>query len=220
VHAVLEPAQQVGGDLFDVLRLDSNRVLVALGDVSGKGIPAALFMAVTMTLLRSLARQGNAPEAILRKLNDELLEQNPRGMFVTLQCLLFDLAARSVTCASAGHHAAAAVMPGEAPRLVFTSSGRVLALMPAGPIESETIELRTGETLVLFTDGVSEAFNASQDPFGEERLLAHLQANPGRNAQETTLGILEAVRRHAAGARQSDDIAIVSIRCTGDGSRS
>ena len=106
VHAVLEPAQQVGGDLFEVLRLAPDRVLVAVGDVSGKGIPAALFMAVAMTLLRSLARQGHSPEEILRQMNDELLEQNPRGMFVTLQCMVFDLAKRSVTCASAGHHAA------------------------------------------------------------------------------------------------------------------
>ena len=90
VHAVLEPALQVGGDLFEVLRLGPDRVLVAVGDVSGKGIPAALFMAVAMTLLRSMARRGHAPEEILRQLNDELLEQNPRGMFVTLQCLVFD----------------------------------------------------------------------------------------------------------------------------------
>jgi phosphoserine phosphatase RsbU/P len=216
VHAVLEPARQVGGDLYEVLRLGADRVLVAVGDVSGKGIPAALFMAVTMTLLRSLAREGHAPEEILRRLNDELLEQNPRGMFVTLQCLLFDLAARTVTCASAGHHAAARVIPGETPHMVFTTSGRVLALMPAQPIVSETIELRTGETLVLFTDGVSEAFNSSDEAFGDDRLIAHLQSSPGGTARETTIGVLDAVRRHAAGAKQSDDIAILAVRCTGD----
>ena len=90
--------------------------------MSGKGIPAALFMAVAMTLLRSMARQGHAPQQILRQMNDELLEQNPRGMFVTLQCMVFDLARRSVTCASAGHHAAIRIMPGETPRPVFTSA--------------------------------------------------------------------------------------------------
>lgn len=86
IHAVLEPARQVGGDLYEVLRLGEDRLLVALGDVSGKGIPAALFMAVTMTLLRTMARQNLAPGEILRRVNDELLEQNARGMFVTLQC--------------------------------------------------------------------------------------------------------------------------------------
>jgi sigma-B regulation protein RsbU (phosphoserine phosphatase) len=209
VHAVLEPALQVGGDLFEVLRLGPDRVLVAVGDVSGKGIPAALFMAVAMTLLRSMARQGNAPQEILRQLNDELLEQNPRGMFVTLQCMVFDLAARSVTCASAGHHAAIRIMPGETPRPVFTSSGLVLALMPAGEIVS------AGETLVLFTDGVSEAFDVNQELFGEDRLLKHLQDFPGRTARETTMGVLEAVRRHAAGAKQSDDITVVAVRYSG-----
>ena len=147
VHAVLEPARQVGGDLYEVLRLGPDRVLVAVGDVSGKGIPAALFMAVAMTLLRSLARQGHAPEEILRRLNDELLEQNPRGMFVTLQCLVFDLATGVVTCASAGHHAAVRVGPGEAPELAFTSCGRVLGLMPSEAISSETLRLRAGDSL-------------------------------------------------------------------------
>jgi phosphoserine phosphatase RsbU/P len=215
VDAVLEPAQQVGGDLFEVLRLGPDRLLVAVGDVSGKGIPAALFMAVTMTLLRSMARQGYAPEEILRRLNDELLEQNPRGMFVTLQCMVFDVVNNTVTCASAGHHAAVLIAPGQPPSLVFASSGRVLGLMPAGEISSEMLDLGAGETLVLFTDGVSEAFSAEQELFGEERLLAHFAASTGRSARETTLGLLEAVRRHAAGAKQSDDITVVSVRYAG-----
>ena len=211
MHAVLEPALQVGGDLFEVLRLGPDRVLVAVGDVSGKGIPAALFMAAAMTLLRSMARQGTAPEEILRRMNDELLDQNPRGMFVTLQCMVFDLAARSVTCASAGHHGAIRIRPGETPRPVFTSSGRVLALMPAEQIVSETLELEPDEILVLFTDGVSEAFDVNQGLFGEDRLLRHLQDFPGQTARETTMGVLEAVRRHAAGAKQSDDITVLSV---------
>jgi phosphoserine phosphatase RsbU/P len=211
VHAVLEPARQVGGDFFEVLRIGPDRVLVAVGDVSGKGIPAALFMAVAVTLLRSLTRQGNPPETILRQLNDELLEQNPRGMFVTLQCLVFDLASGSVTCASAGHHAAVQMTPGQPPRLAFTSSGRVLGLMPSDDIGSETLRLQKGEQFVLFTDGVSEAYDSNEDFFGEERLLAHLQSSPGRTARETTDGVLEAVRRHAAGGQQSDDITVVSV---------
>ena len=212
VYAVLEPAHQVGGDLYEVLRLGSERVLVAVGDVSGKGIPAALFMAVTMTILRSMARQGHAPEEILRLLNDELLQQNPRGMFVTLQLLVFDPVNRRVTCASAGHHATACVVPGRSPRLAFPSSGRVLGLLPSDTIGSETLELEPGETFVLFTDGVTEAFDSNGDLFGEERLVAHLQASPGESARETTLGVLDAVRRYAAGAKQSDDITVVSVR--------
>ncbi len=215
VHAVLEPAHQVGGDLYEVLRLDADRVLVAVGDVSGKGIPAALFMAVTMTLLRSMARQGKTLEVILRELNDELLAQNPRGMFVTLQCLVFDLAGGSVTCASAGHHGAAFITPGQPPRLAFGSTGCVLGLLPASDIGTETLALQKGETLVLFTDGVSEAMDPDGELFGEERLLDYLGASPARSVRETSLGVLDAVRRHAAGAQQSDDITVVSVRYAG-----
>ena len=184
VSAVLEPARQVGGDLFEVLHLGPDRVLVAVGDVSGKGIPAALFMAVAMTLLRSLARQGNPPDRILRQLNDEPLEQNPRGMFVTLQCLVFDLAARRVTCASAGHHAAVRVRHGQPAQQVFTTSGRVLGLLPAAGVVCETLDLQVGDTFVLFTDGVSEAFDADDELFGDDRLLTAIDASPngGRGA--------------------------------------
>lgn len=212
VHGVLEPARQVGGDLYEVLRLGPDRVLVAVGDVSGKGIPAALFMAVVMTLLRSLARQGHPLETILRQLNDELLEQNPRGMFVTLQCLLFDLASRRVTCASAGHHAAALVRTGQPPAMTFTSSGAVLGLLPGGEIPTETCELRNGDRFVLFTDGVSEAFNADEELFGDERLLGLLSESNGHSARDTATGLLDAVRRHAGTAPQSDDITIVAVR--------
>jgi phosphoserine phosphatase RsbU/P len=215
VYAVLEPAQQVGGDLFEVLRLAPDRVLVAIGDVSGKGIPAALFMAVTMTLLRSVARQGYGPEEILRRVNDELLMQNPRGMFVTLQCMVFDLTRGCVTCASGGHHGAIRIAPGEPPRLALSSSGRVLGLLPDNDIGSETLKLTAGESFVLFTDGVSEAFGPDEELFGDERLLAHLAASPGQSARETTHGVIEAVRRHAAGSNQSDDITVVSVRYGG-----
>jgi len=212
VHALLEPAQQVGGDLYEVLRLADDRVMVAVGDVSGKGIPAALFMGVTMTLLRAMARQSASPDEILRRVNDELLEQNPRGMFVTLQCLVFDLATRRVACASAGHHQAVLLTPGKPPRLVIEPSGRVVGMLPDNPVTTETLELQPGETLVLFTDGVSEAFDPDQELFGEERLLAHLAQEPGRNAKETTLSVIDAVRRHAAGAKPSDDITVLSVR--------
>ena len=139
VHAVIEPAREVGGDLYEVLRASDHRVVVALGDVSGKGIPAALFMAVAVTVLRTLARQIAEPDEILRRLNDELAEQNPRGMFVTMQCLVFDLEQRRVSCAGAGHHQLAVLSPGRPPRLACPSSGRPAGLMPFNPIERETL---------------------------------------------------------------------------------
>ena len=215
VHAVIEPAREVGGDLYEVLRVSDDRVVVALGDVSGKGIPASLFMAVSVTVLRTLARQFVEPDDILRRLNDELAEQNPRGMFVTLQCLVFDLAKGRVSCAGAGHHQLAILSPGCPPRLAFPSTGRPAGLMPFNPVESESAALAAGDTFVLYSDGVSEAMDPAEDFYGEERLLAELARLGDAGPKAIVDGVLESVRSFAAGAKQSDDITILAARYQG-----
>ena len=212
VHAIIEPAREVGGDLYEVLRVSDRRVVVALGDVSGKGIPAALFMAVTVSVLRTLARQIAEPDEILRRLNDELAEQNPRGMFVTLQCLVFDLEHERVSCATAGHHQLVVVSPGRAPRLSCPASGMPVGLMPRNQIERETFPLVRGETFVLFSDGVSEAMNRDEDFYGDERLLATLATASDATPAETVTRVLDDVRAFAAGAKQSDDITLLAVR--------
>ena len=211
VDAVIEPAREVGGDLYEVLRSD-RRVVVALGDVSGKGIPAALFMAVAMTILRTLARQIAEPDEILRRLNDELAEENPRGMFVTLQCLVFDLDQKRVSCAGAGHHQLAVVSPGRPPRLACPSTGRPAGLMPFNPIERESLPLEPGDTFVLFSDGVSEAMNPEEEFYGEDRLLEALAACDGATPKDIVTRVLTDVRGFAAGAKQSDDITVVAVK--------
>jgi phosphoserine phosphatase RsbU/P len=215
VHAVIEPARQVGGDLYEVLRVSDTRVVVALGDVSGKGIPAALFMAVAVTVLRTLARQIERPDEILRRLNDELVEQNPRGMFVTLQCLVFDTKERRVLCAGGGHHELAVLPPNGPPRLMCKSTGRPIGLMPANHIECETIALEPGETFVLYSDGVSEAMNARDDLYGEERFLATLAAHRDATLPDMLSHVLTDVRAFADGAKQSDDITMLAVRYAG-----
>ena len=209
VHAVIEPAREVGGDLYEVLRGSDDRVVVALGDVSGKGIPAALFMAVAVTVLRTLARQIEEPDEILRRLNDELAEQNPRGMFVTLQCLVFDLKRRVVSCAGAGHHQLVVMSPGRPPRLACPSSGRPAGLMPVNPIERETFPLEPGDTFVLFSDGVSEAMNQADEFYGDDRLLAALSAADGSTPTEVVKRVMTDLRAFTAGAKQSDDITVL-----------
>ena len=212
VQAVIEPAKKVGGDLYEVLRADDDRVVVAVGDVSGKGIPAALFMAVAVTVLRTLARSITDPAEILKRLNDELAAQNPRGMFVTIQCLVFDVAEKRVTAAGAGHHQLVILSPGQAPRLAFPSSGRPAGLMPLNPISSESMALAPGDTFVLFSDGVSEATNAADEFFGEDRLLAMLDALDPRAPADIVRETLNAVRDFAGAAPQSDDITILAAR--------
>jgi phosphoserine phosphatase RsbU/P len=210
VHATIEPARHVGGDLFEVLRVSDDRLVVAVGDVCGKGIPAALFMAVTVTLLRSLARQLDGPGKILARLNDELAAQNPRGMFVTMACL--DVRGGRVTGANAGHDSTLVLGAAGAPRRVFPSSGRPLGLFPGQEYADETMELAGGESLLLYTDGVSEATDTTGALFGEERLHACFAEGAGATAAETVARLLRVVRAFAGEAPQSDDITILALR--------
>jgi phosphoserine phosphatase RsbU/P len=214
IHALLEPAQDVGGDLYEVLRPDNDRVVVAVGDVSGKGIPAALFMAVTITLLRSMVRQFEQPDEILRRVNDELALQNPSGMFVTLQCAVIDLRTERVTCAGAGHPPLVVLSPGKLPRFAMEATGGPAGLWAGNAIKSASMDVRAGDVLLMYTDGVTEAMNAARDLFGEERLMEHLARQPAGTAAETAANVLDAVRRFAAGAKQSDDITLVALRRT------
>ena len=134
-------------------------------------------------------------------------------MFVTIECLVFDLARRTLTCAGAGHDRLVILSPGRPPRLAFPSSGRPAGLMPFNPIERASMALSPGDTFVLFSDGVSEAMNAQEEFFGEERLMAHVAASPEAAApSDIVAGLLEAVRAFAAGAPQSDDITILAAR--------
>jgi len=212
IFAMMEPAKQVGGDLYEVLRVDDDHVAVIVGDVSGKGIPAALFMAVTMTLVRTMARQFKQPDEILRRLNDELATQNPRGMFVTVACLVFDLRSGQVTGASAGHGPLVLLRADQTSRPVFPSTGMVAGLFPDRPFTCEYLQLKPGDTLVLFTDGVTDAADTQAETFGDERVLQCLHSAPGRSARETVEALLGAVREFSAGAPQFDDITLLAVR--------
>jgi sigma-B regulation protein RsbU (phosphoserine phosphatase) len=198
--------------LYEVLRVSDSRIVVALGDVSGKGIPAALFMAVAVTVLRTLARQISRPDEILRRLNDELVIQNPRGMFVTLQCLIIDVDKRAITCASAGHHALAILSPGRPPRRACPASVPPAGLLPCDDIELETMTFEPGDTFVLFSDGVTEAMNREEQFYGEQRLLLVLAKCDGAAPRDVVQRILADVRSFTNGAKQSDDITVLAAR--------
>src|SRR5262249_2306041 len=159
-------------------RTDDGRVVMAVGDVSGKGIPAALFMAVATTLIRIMARQLKTPEEIVRQVSDALTTQNPRNMFVTLFCAIFDPAHGAVTCANAGHLSPVLVRSGSVPSLPFAPSAMVAGVFPGMEVRSQKLDLRPGDTLVFYTDGVTEAFSATSELFGETRLREQLAREP------------------------------------------
>jgi sigma-B regulation protein RsbU (phosphoserine phosphatase) len=212
--AVMEPAREVGGDLYEVLRTGEDRVVVVVGDVSGKGIPAALFMAMTTTLVRIFGREPSGPAEMLRRVNEALAGQNPRDMFVTLACAVFEPRSGRVSYASAGHPSPVRLRPCEAPVLPFQSTGLMAGVVRNTGFQSCEAELRPGDTYVFYTDGVSEAFNASGEQFGERRMLGHLTSDPGSSAAETVAGLLRTVRTHAGDHPQSDDITILAVHYT------
>ena len=212
LHALMEPAQHVGGDLYLALRTTPDRLLLAVGDVSGKGIPASLFMAVTMTLLRSLAREQLGPDAILTRLNEELAAHNRGQLFVTLACALFDLPAGRVRVANAGHPSPVLLSADGSASAPFGSTGLIAGLFPKAAYTCNEAAFSPGDTLVFYSDGVSEAMDPEENEFGEERLVAGLLARPRGGAKEVADGVLAEVRRHAGTARQSDDITVVTVR--------
>jgi phosphoserine phosphatase RsbU/P len=212
IHAVMEPALQVGGDLYEVLRAGDDHVVVVVGDVSGKGVPAALFMAVTTTLIRVVGAGIARPEEILSRVNNFLAAQNPQNLFVTISCTAFDLRKKKVAYASAGHPSPVLLRSGAEPSLPFAATGIPAGIAAGAEITCELLDLRAGDALVFYTDGVTEAFNASEEQFGERRLVEHLSKMPGRSATELVAGVLEAVRKHAGDQPQSDDITIVAVR--------
>jgi sigma-B regulation protein RsbU (phosphoserine phosphatase) len=212
IETFLEPAREVGGDLYEVLRTDDGRLVVAIGDVSGKGIPAALFMAVTMTLVRTMGLRYREPDEIIFHVSEALARQNSRDMFVTLFCIVLDPRNDTVTCASAGHPALALVRAGSPPSLPVGSTGGLAGIERGLKISRQSMEFLPGDTIVLYTDGVTEAMNEGDELFGDERLLAQLASTSRGTPAETVSGLVDAIRRFVGKREPADDIAILALR--------
>jgi len=212
LSGVLEPAREVGGDLYSAFVGNAGRLVLLMGDVSGKGIPASLFMVRASSLAQLLARYYTEPERILARLNDELSADNPSGMFVTMLCVLYDPARRMVSMANAGHCRPLLLRAGAAPSWAMQAIGTALGFEPGLEFPRVDLQLHDGDTLVLYTDGVNEAFDVHQACYGNARLLADLEGFGGKPAREVSAGLLQRVRAFSGEAPQSDDIAIVALR--------
>jgi sigma-B regulation protein RsbU (phosphoserine phosphatase) len=210
---VLEPAREIGGDFYDVISLADGRVLAVVGDVSGKGIPAALFMAVTMTLIRSAARQFTSPDQIVRHVNTALCAHNPRGLFVTLFCCIIDVAQMTICCANAGHPSPVLLRIKEAPSLPFDSTSMPIGVFEAVDTEAREVHLHSGDGVVIYSDGVTEAFSDQGVMFAQGGLTASLATATGRNAAAIASCLRHAVRQHVGSHPQSDDLTILVLVC-------
>jgi sigma-B regulation protein RsbU (phosphoserine phosphatase) len=215
LHAIIEPAREVGGDFYDYFPVDENRLCFVIADVSGKGVPAALFMAMSMTLLKATAREGLPPERILSKVNDELSRDNEVNMFVTLFCGILDTSTGELVFSNAGHNPPLLMRSAGDVAFLKTVNGLALGVMEGFPYRSETLLLEPGDTLFLYTDGVTEAMNRADELFGDHRLRRAGEALAGNPLPEMAAGIIEQVTLFAAGAAQSDDITIMALRYKG-----
>lgn len=212
--AFLEPAKEVGGDLYDFFTAPDGRQAVVIGDVSDKGVSAALFMSMTVTLVRYALAEGlSCSEAMLR-INERLAENNPTCMFVTLFIGLFDPATGKLDYASGAHCPPFIVSPdGEVPvRMLTDTSGPLVGAMQGLDYEECHAELAPGEYCLLYTDGVSEAMNEKLELFGEERIAATLEGLRGASPDEVLHGVMQAVKEHRGTAAQSDDITMLCFR--------
>jgi sigma-B regulation protein RsbU (phosphoserine phosphatase) len=210
--ALLEPAREVGGDLYGVCAAGAGRLVIFLGDVSGKGIPASLFMVRAISLARLLAKEIAEPDRILARLNDELAADNPSGMFVTFLCAVFEPESGRLTLANAGHCRPVLLPVGGAPRWAVKHLGTALGFEPGLTFECTELTLCAGDALVLYSDGVSEAFNPQEECYGSDRLLDAAGGFAGKPAVTITAGLLQKVRAFAGKAPQSDDIAILTLK--------
>ncbi len=210
--ARMEPARAVGGDFYDFIALDSGRLGIAVGDVSGKGVPAALFMAMTRSLMRSEARAARLPREVLRGMNEHLLEMNDAEMFVTVLYGILEMASGRFTYGRAGHE-----LPvlSDGQGLTFTpccGRGGPLGVFPDPQIDENMVELSPGQTLLLFTDGMTEAFDRNGLPFGLKRLHQSFGACCQHSAQEICDRLFDLVMTHQCLIPQHDDVTLVAVQ--------
>ncbi len=212
VFGTMEPARNVGGDFFDVVRLGNERLGLAIADVSDKGVPAALFMMSSRTLLKGAAIGTDHPGAVLREVNELLHEDNEAAMFVTLIYATYDPENGAFTYANGGHNPPLVVRGDGSSSLLPSTDGVALGLVAGFDFGQATVTLSPGDTVVLYTDGVVEAMNKEDEQFGIERLQQLFLANPPTDARQAAMGILDAVNTFAGDAPQFDDITCLSLR--------
>ena len=206
-------AREVGGDFYDCLVIDDGRVALVIGDVSGKGVAASLFMVMAKTMIHDSLVSGESPAAALNKVNDRLCQSNPEGMFVTVFAALYDPVTGTVKFANAGHMPP--LLVNSDVRVLDTDPGVLLGLFEDAGIEECTTCLSEGETLLLYTDGVTEAVNPANEFFGEERFMAALQTHaPYATAQSLIAEAARAIDTFVESREQFDDFTLLALTHT------
>ena len=210
IFASIAPAKEVGGDFYDFFFIDDDHLCFAIGDVSGKGVPASLFMAVTKTLFRATAGRGGTPGEILARLNAEICGDNESCMFVTLFCAILNIRTGQVDYSNGGHSLPYHLHHGGVSPLV-NFGGRALGLVEQSPYASGRMVLGPGEALLLYTDGVTEAMDPNERPYSDRRLAGFLASNRCSSPRQIIGDLVNDVRQYAGGAPQWDDITLLAL---------
>jgi sigma-B regulation protein RsbU (phosphoserine phosphatase) len=216
IHGLVVPATEVGGDFYDYFMVDSRHLGVVVGDVSGKGVGAAIYMALSRTLLRAAALDGSASTAgqVVSRLNELLcLAAADAGMFVTICYAVLNLETGELDYATAGHPPPFLITAGNV-TTVQKATGTVVGMMEGAEYRSLQTELAPGAALVLFSDGVNEAMNEQQELFGLERTAAFLAEAPQPSCEATAAAMVTELNRFAGTAPQADDITVLMVRRT------
>ena len=212
--ASVTPARSVGGDLYDFL-LDGEWLWFIVADVSGKGVAAALYMAVAKTLFGACVQPGVGPADILARMNRELCRDNDQFIFVTAMVGHLSLSTGEVALADAGHNPALVVAKGGQPFTPVIPKCMALGVVAETPYRDGRFVLAPGETLVLHTDGATDARSLDGDMFGFERLTSAVEVNAGKSAEEMIKSISEEVDAFSAGAPPEDDLTLLALRYLG-----
>ncbi|MBQ5355267.1 MAG: PP2C family protein-serine/threonine phosphatase [Clostridia bacterium] len=216
VYASMTPAKEVGGDFYNFFLTGEDRFVLMIGDVSGKGIPGALFMMASSIFLSSRAKMGGRPSEILAEFNDEICRHNDAEMFVTLWLGILDLKTGLLTFANAGHEDAALCRKDGEFDLWRTKHSLVAGAMPGVPFRDFEMKLENGDKLFLYTDGVPEATDAENRMFGLSRMVDTLNGHRAGSPSEILEGMRESVNAFVGGAPQFDDLTMVCLRYDGE----
>ena len=214
-HALMTPAREMGGDFYDFFTLGDGRLSVVMADVSGKGVPAAFFMAIARTVMRAAAARHPTPGPCLQEVNDAICEQNPQDLFVTLFYGILDPDSGEFIYANAGHNPPFVVRrPGEVAPLPMTG-GMAVGVMPGLPYNEDAVTMAPGDTMFLYTDGITEAMNVDNEEFTEARLEEVLADGHDLPVDVVLTNVTSAVVKFVGEAEQSDDITCVVLRYDG-----
>jgi sigma-B regulation protein RsbU (phosphoserine phosphatase) len=215
IYAEMQPARSVGGDFFDFFLIDAHRFGFVIGDVSGKGVPSALFMAVTRTLLRATAMQGAPCADCIRYVNNVLAREGDGMMFVTLLYAILDTRSGQVEYCNGGHNHPYMFSARGGLREMTDGGGVICGLYEGAKYEAGNLQLEPGDGLLLYTDGATEAFNEDAAMFGDARLRAILETMADAPVEGVVKRLMAEVRAFVGFAPQSDDITVVAIRYLG-----